>query len=789
MIKNYLQTAFRNILRHKSFSILNILGLALSLSVCLLIIQIIQDQSSYDNFHQNRNRIYRVLTHDEISDDVITTYATTAFPMGTYLKENYPVVEGAVVLNRRFDGEGKANGKVIEFDGFYVSDDFFSVFDFPLVGIDPEHALEDPQSVILTEETAKKFFGDADPLGQPFAFDTIAEYIITGIIPEMDQKSHIQFDAITSVKGMTDDMSENWNNIYATWAYLLLSEGTVPGDLTATFELIRKERYETDPDRDFSFELQALEKICPGPLIGNEIGLFIPKIVIYFMIVLAFLLMLTSAFNYTNMSLAKALTRAREIGVRKVTGAYRSQIFAQFLTESVLVALLALVLAYVFLQFLAPAFEGMKFMSMFKISLRENVALYIWFFIFAFLTGIIAGVLPAGYMSRFNPIAVIKDISGIRVFSRAFLRKFLVVTQFTVSIILIITIVILYRQLRFYMNTDYGFRQDKVLNVELQKSTVERVRSEFSYLPEVQSIAWSTHIPAIGNMWTDDAWLDNRDERFDLSYFCVDQNYLDVLGLELLAGSNFPENMVGAQEKFIILNETAVDKFSFADHESSLGEVITLEDSLLLEVIGVVKDYHYFGMFSKIGPMGLRYDPDKFNYAHLLINSPDIQKTMRKLEKAWQKVDPEREFQAMFMDAEIRDYYLHFTDILYMVGVASLLAIIIACMGLFGMAAFSSESRIKEIGIRKAMGASSSSIAYLVSKSYIRLILIALIVALPLSWFGNNLWLQNFTYRVNFGVGTLFFGSLFIVLVSFLTILTQTMKAARRDPVESLRYE
>ena len=228
MIKNYLLTAFRNILRHKSFSILNILGLALSLSVCLLIIQIIQDQLSYDDFHQKRNRIYRVLTHDEISDNVITTYATTAFPMGTYLNENYPVVEEAVFLNRGFNGEGRANGKVIEFRGFYVNDDFFSVFDFPLVGIDPEHALKDPQSVILTAETAKKFFGDTDPLGQTFSLDTIAEYIITGIIPDMDQKSHIQFDALTSVKGMTNDMSENWNNVYATWAYLLLAEGAGP---------------------------------------------------------------------------------------------------------------------------------------------------------------------------------------------------------------------------------------------------------------------------------------------------------------------------------------------------------------------------------------------------------------------------------------------------------------------------------------------------------------------------------------------------------------------------------
>ena len=246
---------------------------------------------------------------------------------------------------------------------------------------------------------------------------------------------------------------------------------------------------------------------------------------------------------------------------------------------------------------------------------------------------------------------------------------------------------------------------------------------------------------------------------------------------------------VPGDEKYLILNETAVESFGFTDPQASLGKIITISDTILLEVIGVIKDYHFFGMFSKIGPMALRQIPKNYRYAHLVLSTGDIIKTMSKIEKAWEEIDPDRELKSQFMDEEIKGYYLIFGDILWMVGFACLLAIIIACMGLFGMAAYSAESRIKEIGIRKALGAKSSAIAFLVARSYIRLIGIALLVALPVSYFGNNLWLQNFAYRVNFGLGILLLGTLFIVAVSFLTILSQTMKAASQDPVKSLRYE
>jgi len=789
MIKNYILSALRNIIRYKSFSLLNITSLALSMSVCLLIILIIMDQLSHDDFHPKNERIYRVTTNNEMSDEIFTRFATTAYPMGDYLREHYPVVEKAAVIEQFSGNDARYNNRVFEVDGLYVNKEFFEVFDFPVRGTDPAVSLDDPWSVILTEKTASKFYGDEDPLGKTFTIDSVGDYTVRGVIPDLGRKTHIQFDMLVSTAGVEENRHDNWNNIYRSYAYILLKEGTGHEDLTQAFEDIRRERYSDDPERDFTFSLQSLAKICPGPILGNELGVFLPRIIIYFMGILALVVMLTSAFNYTNMSLAKSLTRATEIGVRKVTGASRGQIFVQFLTESVLASLLALLLAYIVLQFLTPAFEGMKFMSFLEITLQENLKIYGWFLVFAAVTGIIAGLIPAGYISSFNPVTVFKDTFNVRILSRMFLRKFLVVAQFCVSIILVITIILCYRQLRFYINTNYGFDKTSVLNIGLQGNPKQRLEAELEAIPEINLITWSSVIPGTGNMRTDDAWISDKENKIALAYFSVNENYLDVMGLNLIAGVNFPEENYGGLERYVIVNETALERFKLESPQQALGTVITMEDSILLEVIGVVEDYHYFALFAKIGPMGLRIKPDEYRYAHMLVSSPDIMVTMKKIERAWQEVDPERELHAMFLDEEIREYYLYFGDLLYMAGFASLLAILIACMGLFGMAAYSSESRIKEIGIRKAMGAKSSSIALMISRSYVRMILAAMAIALPLSWFGNRLWLRNLPYHVNFGAGTLIAGAVFILLVSLLTILTQSLKSARRDPVDSLRYE
>ena len=789
MIKSYLVTAFRNLFKHRTFSIINIIGLSLSMTICLLIINIIIDQYSYDSFHPEKERLFRVLTNDEISDEIVTKFASTAFPMARYLRENYPVVENAVTIHIGFNGDAKYGDKIIPLSGLYTETAFFRIFGFELISDDPEHVLDEPYSMVMREEVAAKYFGYEDPLGKVISLDTLGEFTVRGIVKEKKEKSHIRFETLASVASMQEDLTDDWTGIYYSYAYLLLEEDAAEESLNDAFNEIRKERYTDEPEKDFSFSLQPVTKICPGPILGNELGFYMPRMVVYFMAVLALIVILTAAFNYTNLSLAKSLTRAREIGVRKVAGAYRQQIFIQFLTESVLASLIALIVSYGLLQLLMPAFTGMKFMTLLEISPDENIRVYLWFVLFAIATGLIAGLIPASYMSSFNPVIIFKDISSVKVLSRMFLRKFLVVAQFTVSIVLVITIILLYRQLRFYLNSDYGFNKENIVNIKLIGNDPDLLADEFKAIPEIKTITWSSHIPAVGNMWTEEAWVTSKEDKIDMAYFSVDENYIDVLELELVAGSNFPQNAYTGTEKYIILNETAVETLQLGRPDEATGQSIFIEDSIYAEIIGVVRDYHYFAMFAKIGPMALRLIPDKYNYANLLVSSPDMPGTIKKIEKSWEKIDPVHKMQYDFMDHTIRDYYQHFSDILYMVGVASLLAILIACMGLFGMATYSAETRIKEIGIRKVVGANSGSVVYLISKTYLKLVVIATIIAVPLAYFGNNLWLQNFPYQVPFGAGTVLAGALLVLVLSLLTIGSQTYRVANANPAGSLRYE
>ncbi|KPK84810.1 MAG: hypothetical protein AMS27_08975 [Bacteroides sp. SM23_62_1] len=789
MFKNYLLIAFRNLFKYKGFSAINIIGLSLSMTVCLLIVMIILDQVSYDNFHNNRKRIYRVLTNDEVTDFIVTEYASTAYPIAGYLKDNYPAVEEAVAIKGYYSNEGKYRDKIIPFEGYYTSSDFFRIFDFELTGGNREHLLDEPYTMVMREEIARKFFGDEDPVGQIITVDTTKEFTVTGIIKENNQKTHINFEILISINSMDRDLTGDWKDVFSNWVYIILKDDFDPGELQPAFDKIREEQYSSDPEIDFSFKLQALTDIPLGPLLGNEIGFFLPKMIFIGMVILALVLIVTAAFNYTNLSMARSLTRAREIGVRKVVGSRRKQVFFQFLVESIVAALFALVLSYLLLQFLRPAFSGMKFMTVLNISPQENIRVYIWFLIFAIATGLIAGFIPAIYMSSFNPVTIFKDISEMRIFSRVFLRKLLVVAQFAFSIILLVTIVVLFRQMKYWMNADYGFNKENVMVIQRKGNDRDILNNELNSLPEIKNISWSSHIPGVGNVWSEHAWVDNKENKIELCYFCADRNYIDIMGLTLIEGMNFPEDVSLENEKYLIINEMAIEIFNFGTPQEAIGKVITIEDTILVEVIGVVKDYNFFALFSKIQPMALRLNPKKFNIGNLLVSTEDISRTMNKLERVWKKIDPVHTMEAEFLDDKIREYYMFFSDILYMIGVTSLLAIIIACLGLFGMATYSTETRVKEIGIRKVFGAKGISVVYIVARGYLFLVLISIAIAVPISFFGNNLWLQNFTYRVSFGFGTLFLCSVFILLLSLLIIGSLSLRAANTNPARSLRYE
>ncbi len=796
MIKNYLITAFRNVIRYKGFSLINIFGLALSMSVCMLIIVVILDQFSYDEMHTEKDRIYRIQHMDSISK-IPLKMASNPYPLGTELRDNYAIAEKVVILNNSFGGEGLYKDTRLAFRGFYANTAFFDVFDFQLQDGTPEGILDEPYTLVLSRETADKFFGDEDPVGKFIEIDTLGAYEVKGVVAETKQKSHIQFEALISLPTLEilDRLRDqpvflnNWENNSGSYIYLLLNEGADLDQIQQVLDRISIEKYKDNDERNLSFYLQPLDKIVPGPLLGNEIGSFLPKVFILFLAGLALVIIISAAFNYTSLSVARSMLRAKEVGVRKTFGATRRQVMIQFLVEAVMIAAISLLLAFALLQYLLPAFSGMQMMSLLEVRPEQNIKIYIWFFVFALVTGLLSGALPAVFISAFKPVFVLKGITNVRFFSRLTLRKILLVTQFVFSMVFIISILLIFRQMNFMINADLGFDDEVVYDIDLQGKEFGRLKNEYSQLPEVVNITATSHIPAQGNIWGVDIRLKMEDEKYNANYFSVDENYIETMGLELVAGRNFPENMSTENEKFVIASEMTVKHFQLGTPLEALGTTLILDDSTMVEIIGIIKDFQYAALFLNLRPLLLRYLPGRHYHAFIRLDSPDMQATVSKLEKVWKKIDPNHDFDGKFLDDRIKYYYSFFEDIMYTVGFASLLAIIIAGFGLLGMATYSTRTRTKEIGIRKVFGAEVGHILILVSKSYLWLMLVAAVIGGIIAYLANNLWLQYMSKRVDFGLGTILAGIFLVVVVGLLTISSQTIRAAQTNPAETLKYE
>jgi len=795
MIKNYLLTAFRNVLRYKGFSLINILGLSLSMSVCMLIIVVIMDQYAYDDMHTKGDRMYRVQQVDSLAD-IGLKMGSNPYALGIELRDKYAFAEEVVILNNSFGGTGLYNDTRLDFSGLYTSSTFFDVFDFKLEKGSVSQVLDDPYTMVLSRETANKFFGDEDPVGKFIEVDSVA-YEVKGVVAKTKKKSHIQFESLvsTSTLEIMDKQRDiprfvnNWEAGYGSWIYLLLHDDADLANIQQILDRISIEKYKDNEDVNYSFYLQAFNKIVPGPLLGNEIGVFMPKVFIIFLGGLALVIIISAAFNYTSLSVARSMLRAKEVGVRKTFGAFRSQIIIQFLSESVVIAVISLLFSIALLQFLLPAFSGMQMMSLLEIRPEQNTKVYLWFLLFALATGLLSGALPAVFISAFRPILVLKGITNVKFFSRITLRKILLVTQFVFSIVFIISILLIFKQMNFMINSHPGFDSEVVYDINLQGKDFSKVKDEYSQFPEVVNIAASSHIPAEGNIWGVDIRMKMDDEKFNANYFSADENSIETLGLELVAGRNFPENMSGENEKFVIASEMTVEQFQLGTPQEAIGTTLILDDSTLVEIIGVIKNYQYVAVFLTLKPMLLRYIPDRYNHAFLRLDSPNMTATVDKIEKTWDKIDPDHEIDGDFLDDRIKFYYSFFEDIMYTVGFATLLAIIIAAFGLLGMATYSTRTRTKEIGIRKVFGAEVNHIVLLISKSYLWLMIIAALIGGTIAYLANNLWLQQLSKSVDFGIGTILAGVFIVVLIGLLTISTQTLKAAKTKPATTLKDE
>lgn len=802
MFKSILTTALRNIIRNRSFSLINLIGLSISMSLALLIIVVIREQYSYDQFHKNADRIYRINTRAIRVNGGSEDYASSPLPVAEALRTNYALTEDMVRINRRLNADAIYGNVNVPVRGLLADQSFLQVFNFPLEQGNPSTALVDPHSIVLTQESKEKLFGEQDALGKSITLSGYGEFTVTGVFKKFVGKTHFEFQMLASMNilpsleqaGVIGQVTDNWNDYYSNYTYFRLKEGKTTEEVEQALAKITAENYQgirlETRDKGYEFFLMNLADITPGPLLSNQLGQGMPEILIYFLSALVAIVMIMACFNYTNLMIAKSLTRAREIGVRKIVGAQRFQVFLQFVGEAVVFSIISLLVSYFLMQLLKPGFMQLNIAREFAAELNEDYTLYLYFLVFAIGVGVIAGLLPAGYLSAFKPATVLKD-SNVKVYSKLTFRKALIVTQFTLSIAFIIVVLVVYRQVNFMVSTNYGINDKNILNVRLQGMEFEKLANEIKTLPGVISVGGVSH--QLGT-WADRAndYKRNReDESFVMRDFVVDENYVSNLDLKFISGKNFDPAQQRVNETHVILNEQALPLFDFKDPISAIGQTIFTDDSVMLTVSGVVKDFHFRPLSYQIGPVALRYRTSDLNFVSARIVPSQKGVIVASVESIWKKLDPVHPVEWKMMEDEIDDAYTDagFNDILTIVGYIAFLAISLACLGMLGMAMYATQTRMKEIGVRKVMGASSREVAVLLSKTFVILMLIAAVIGIPVGYFFGDLFLSTYAYKIEISPGLILIGIAIVGGLGIVTVWSQTWKAASSNPVKSLRYE
>jgi len=808
MIKNCLKTAFRNLLKNKGFTAINVLGLALGLATCLLIVFYVFDELSYDRFNVKADRIYRVDNDIKFGGNE-NSYAVSPAPMAAAFLNDLPEVEQAV----RFRDRGgmqvkKGNERIMERRMIYADPAMFSVFTFPMIAGDPATALKNPRSVVINETTAKKYFNTTNVVGRTFTFNDSLLYKITGVIKDIPKQAHFNFDFFLSMESLPESKNGSWlSNNFVT--YILLKKGVSPKHLEVKFPALTKRYVGPQLQAAIHLTMDALEKagnyfrfslipLTDIHLHSNrvaELGANGNIQYVYIFSAIAIFILLIACVNFMNLSTARSSNRAREVGVRKVLGSPRKYLIAQFLTESILITLLGTLIAVFAAWAMLPLFNQMS-----GKELAVTPQIFGWLapalVLIIIVIGCLAGSYPALFLSGFQPIRVLKGKLSAG-FKGGWLRSFLVVFQFSISIFLIIGTLVIYNQLKYIQNKDLGFKRDQVLVVRnvynLGKQT-KIFQQEVNKLPDVVNSTLTGFLPTEGQNNSTTFFKDHTmDSKTALStqVWSVDDNYIPTLGMKLVAGRNFSK-LMSTDSSSAIINETAARQLGFTDPlnkilyypTDSYGKVIKP-----VHVIGVVKDFNFNSLRYNVTPVVLLFEDD-WGALAIKIKTANIPALIDQVKNKYKELAPNQQFNYSFMDADFDATYRAEQRIGTIFISFTSLAIIIACLGLFGLAAYAAEQRTKEIGIRKVLGADVSSIVGMLSKDFLRLVFISIVVASPLAWWFMQTWfLQGFAYRQNIAWWIFAAAGVTSIVIAFITISYQSIKAAVANPVNSLRSE
>jgi len=803
MIGSYVKTSGRNIMRNKLFSFINILGLAISMSVGLLLIAFVLDLRSYDRFHKNGERIYRITNIFTSQGEENGKFASTSVKTGKLIREKVAGIEAVTTMRNNFSGDAKVGDNTLPIKGYWAEPSLFRIFTFPMVEGNPETALRDPYSIVLTETAAKKLFGNQAALGKALKVDTLV-YQVTGIMKDVPFFSHISFEALVSLStaeqiNKGDKNFAAWTNMWSNCVYIMPSKNADMAAIRSQLNALSREENLAEENAKIELELLPLYNIVVGESLRQSeggpgfTGPHMSPVLLWILGALAFIVILSACFNYTNLSIARAMRRVKEIGLRKAIGAGNSQVRQQFLAEAVMISLASLLLSFLLFLVLRPLLINMAPEMQRTVRLSLTPSMVATFILFSVAVGIIAGFIPAIFFSKISPINAFGNISSMRVFKQLTLRRALVVVQYTVTLIFITTTAVGYVQYKNILAFDLGFNTTNILNIDMQDNKPDVMLKELSEMPEITALSRSLITTGVGNAWGGNMkYKDSRDSVLVMTNH-VDENYLPLHDYKLVAGGNFiarPATADAVGE--VIVNQQVLKRFSISPNNpgKAIGEQITL-NGRKLTIVGVMQDFHYGKVDNLIGPVAFTFwTPGDRAIISAKIRSTDMPATIARIESTWKKVDRVHPFSAEFYNEEIEDAYSEFSTMIKIIGFLSILAISIASMGLFGMVVFTTETRLKEIGIRKVMGANIGNLIYLLSKGFLFLLSVSALIALPATYvFFQTVVLPNFPYHTPVHVTELFAGLLGVLLIAFIMIGSQTWKAARSNPVAVLKNE
>lgn len=794
MFKNYLKITLRNMQKHKIYSFINISGLAVSIACCLMILMHIRFETSYDNYHRDADRIYR-LSIDIDTPSFKQTFAPVSYFEAPYLKENFPQVEAVarfVRLNNVIVREGET---VFYEDNLIRADnDIFDVLTFLFIQGNPKAALTRPGTLVISESMRHKYFGNENPMGQTIQVSG-DEFVITGVITDSPKNTHLKYGFIASMieSELPDWMKQHWHlNVFYT--YIKFHPDIDAQALLPEIEAGANTHKDIKEGDKYTYFLQALNDIHLYSHVSEELEPPGNPTYLWIFGVIAGLILIIASINFVNLSTAQAASRTKEVGMRKIVGAVRKQLIIQFLGESLLATLLAVVLAclivVVFLPFYS-ALTGIPF------SLKDLM----WFDLLPALmgivlfSGVIAGSYPAFYLSALRPIAILKGREGGRSKGNN-LRRALVVGQFVVSFILIAATVVVTQQIQYMKNKNLGFEKEQKAVIPVRQGAsisdnFEIAKAEFLKYTGITGAAVSSGVPGrlahganvrlVGEADSMSQWM---------HYLFVDTDFIRQYGITLAAGRAFQKELVSDQGAAFVVNETAVKKFGWGDPEEALGKTLLSGYGRAQgEIIGVVKDFHFFGLQQAIGPLIIHIRPDLFRYITLTLSTENIGRTISSIKNTWADLFPGIPFDYFFLDTYFDRLYREEVKVAALVRLFGLLAISIACLGILGLTAHTTQRRTKEIGIRKVIGASAARILALLIGEFIKWILLANLIALPAAYFILNKWLTEFAYRMGFSIWFLLIPGAFILGLAAITVSYHTIKAATANPIDSLHYE